>query len=101
MNDLFIGTDEVVVSLDHSEVRLIMKALDELRYSEALNGMDGSQLVNLAWLSNAWMGLTTDVGGKRYHTMRPKTALAYVESVDTIRKLASGSLYGKTCYEAN
>lgn len=101
MNDLFIGNDEVVVSLDHSEVRLIMKALDVLRYSVDSYRMSGSQLVNLAGLSSEWLRLTQDVGGKRYHTMRPKTALAFVESVDTIRKLASGSTYGKTCYEAN
>lgn len=66
MNDLYIGTDEVVVSLDHSEVRLIMKALDVLRYSADSYRMSGSQLVNLAGLSSEWLRLTQDVGGKRF-----------------------------------
>lgn len=50
------------VVLDDSEVRLIMKALDELRYSEAGTSMTGSQLVNLAGLSQEWMGMLQDMG---------------------------------------
>lgn len=66
MNDLYIGKDEVVVSLDHSEVRLVMRALDVLRYSADSYRMSGSQLVNLAGLSGEWLRLTQDVGGKRF-----------------------------------
>lgn len=50
------------VVLDDSEVRLIMKALDELRYSEASTTMTGSMLVNLAGLSQEWMCMSQDMG---------------------------------------
>lgn len=48
--------------MDVSEVRLIMKALDELRYSDASKSMTGSQLVNLAGLSMEWLCMTQDIG---------------------------------------
>ncbi len=51
-----------VVVLDPSEVRLIMKALDELRYSDASRSMTGSQLVNLAGLSMEWLSMTQGIG---------------------------------------
>ena len=49
------------VVLDDSEVRLIMKALDCLRYSPASAGLNGSQLVNLAGLSHEWLCMTQDM----------------------------------------
>lgn len=51
-----------VVVLDDSEVRLIMKALDELRYSESATTMTGSMLVNLAGLSHEWLRMSQDMG---------------------------------------
>lgn len=51
-----------VVVLDDSEVRLIMKALDELRYSDASRSMTGSQLVNLAGLSMEWLCMSQGIG---------------------------------------
>ena len=50
-----------VVVLDDSEVRLIMKALDTLRYSPASAGLTGSMLVNLAGLSHEWLCMTQDM----------------------------------------
>lgn len=50
------------VVLDDSEVRLIMKALDELRYSEESTTMNGSMLINLAGLSHEWLCMTQDIG---------------------------------------
>lgn len=49
------------VVLDESEVRLIMKALDELRYSDESAAMTGSMLVNLAGLSHEWICMTQDM----------------------------------------
>ena len=48
------------VVLDDSEVRLIGRALHCLRYSNDIK--DGSQLVNLAGLSQEWMGMLQDMG---------------------------------------
>lgn len=53
------------VVLDDSEVRLIMKALDELRYSEASTSMTSSMLVNLAGLSHEWLCMTQDMGSPK------------------------------------
>ncbi len=50
------------VVLDDSEVRLIMKALDELRYAKGTGQMTGSQLVNFAGLSYEWLCMTQDMG---------------------------------------
>ena len=48
------------VVLDDSEVRLIDRALHCLRYSNDIK--DGSQLVNLAGLSQEWMCMSQDMG---------------------------------------
>lgn len=53
------------VVLDDSEVRLIMRALDVLRYSEPSKTMTGSQLINLAGLSQEWMCMTQDMGSPK------------------------------------
>lgn len=53
------------VVLDDSEVRLIMKALDELRYSEASTSMTGSMLINLAGLSQEWRSMAQDMGSPK------------------------------------
>lgn len=58
--DAVYNEKDAVVILDHSEVRLIMKALDVLRYSD--EKMNGSQLVNLAGLSQEWLCMTQDIG---------------------------------------
>lgn len=82
MRDLYIASDEIVVSLDPSEIRLIDRALHCLRYSN--EPMTGSQLVNLAGLSGEWRALTQDHAAERYHDMRPKTALALVAGVEML-----------------
>ena len=48
------------VVLDDSEVRLIDRALHCLRYSNDIK--DGSQLLNLAGLSQEWMCMSQDMG---------------------------------------
>ncbi len=58
MEAAYTKTDAVVV-LDVYEVRLIMKALDVLRYSD--ESLTGSQLVNLAGLSQEWLCMTQDM----------------------------------------
>lgn len=60
MEAAYTKTDAVVM-LDASEVRLIMRALDCLRYSPASAGLNGSQLVNLAGLSHEWLCMTQDM----------------------------------------
>lgn len=55
--------NDAVVILDPSEVRLIMKALDTLRYSGET--MTGSMLVNLAGLSQDWQCMTQDIGSPK------------------------------------
>ncbi len=53
------------VVLDDSEVRLIMKALDTLRYSNESATMTGSMLINLAGLSQEWLCMTQDMGSPK------------------------------------
>lgn len=72
MDDLYVGMNNIEVALDPSEVRLIMRALDCLRYSEESAHMNGSQLVNLAGLSMEWRGLTQDIAAHRYHGRKPE-----------------------------
>ena len=58
MEAAYTKTNAVVI-LDPSEVQLIMKALDTLRYSGET--MTGSMLVNLAGLSTEWACMTQDM----------------------------------------
>lgn len=67
-----LGMNHVEMSLEPDEVRLIMKALDELRYSEASRTMTGSQLVNLAGLSSEWRTLTQEIA--RHETYKHELA---------------------------
>lgn len=53
------------VVLDRSEVRLIMRALDCLRYSPASAGLNGSQLADLAGLSHEWLCMSQDMGSPK------------------------------------
>lgn len=58
--DAAYNKETIAVILDPSEVRLIMQALDVLRYSD--EPMNGSQLINLAGLSHEWLCVTQDIG---------------------------------------
>lgn len=74
-----------VVVLDASEVQLIMKALDVLRYSD--EKMNGSQLVNLAGLSAEWLGMTQDMGSPK------KDRISDAEDIDRCMSKAVMGLY--------
>lgn len=63
MEAAYTKTDAVVM-LDASEVRLILKALDELRYAQVTGQMSGSQLINLAGLSHEWLRMTQDMSSR-------------------------------------
>lgn len=54
---------DAVIILDVSEVRLIMRALDLLRYSD--ENLNGSQLVNLAGLSVEWRAMLQDMASPK------------------------------------
>lgn len=71
-----------VVVLDASEVRLIMKALDELRYSAESVTMNGSQLINLAGLSHEWLSMTQDIGSPQ-----PERITHTLDIADVISKI--------------
>lgn len=86
--DAAYNSRDAVVILDHSEVRLIMKALDVLRYSEESAHMNGSQLVNLAGLSAEWRTATQDIGA------RPQR-LSTDEEIESFTSLFVGTMYGK------
>lgn len=66
-----LGMNHVEISIDPADVRLIMKALDELRYSDASNSMTGSQLVNLAGLSMEWRTLTQQIARHETYKYEP------------------------------
>lgn len=66
-----LGMNHVEMSLEPDEVRLIMKALDELRYSEASRTMTGSMLVNLAGLSSEWRTLTQQIARHEEYNHEP------------------------------
>lgn len=80
-----------VVVLDASEVRLIMRALDVLRYSEPCKTMTGSQLVNLAGLSAEWLGMTQDIGSPD-----PERITQTLDIADVISKIVR-EIYGPEC----
>lgn len=87
--DAVYNERDAVVILDHSEVRLIMKALDELRYAKVTGQMNGSQLVNLAGLSQEWLCMTQDIGS------RDKKRLSTDEDIASFTSLYVGTMYGK------
>lgn len=93
MEAVYRNEKEIFVKLDGPEVRLIMKALDELRYAPV--SMMGSQLVDLAGLSMEWMCLCQDIGGKRWSSPEEfLKAASKVAGIDIV-KTQSASLYGK------
>ena len=93
MEAVYRSEKEIFVKLDGPEVRMIMKALDELRYAPV--SMTGSQLVDLAGLSMEWMCLCQDVGGKRWSGPEEfLKAASKVAGIDIV-KTQSASLYGK------
>lgn len=63
--------NHVELSIDPAEVRLIMKALDELRYADASKTMTGSQLVKLAGLSMEWRTLTQQIARHETYKYEP------------------------------
>lgn len=84
MEAVYRSEKEIYVKLDGPEVRLIMLALDELRYEPA--GLTGSQLVDLAGLSTEWKCLTQDVGGKRWSSPEEfLKAASKVAAVDIVK----------------
>ncbi len=80
-----------VVVLDDSEVRLIMKALDELRYSEESTTMTGSMLINLAGLSSEWLTLVQDMGSPD-----PARVSQVLDVPDVMSRIVK-ELYGPEC----
>lgn len=69
MMDAAYNKDMAVVVLDRSEVRLIMKALDVLRYSD--EKMNGSMLINLAGLSHEWLCMTQAISSPNKYMVSP------------------------------
>ncbi len=78
-----------VVVLDDSEVRLIDRALHCLRYSDDIK--DGSQLVNLAGLSQEWMCMSQDMGSPN-----PGRVTQVLDVPDVMRRIVT-ELYGPEC----
>lgn len=76
-----------VVVLDDSEVRLIMQALDELRYSELSGRFNGSQLINLAGLSHEWLCMSQDMGSRK------KDRVTTIEDTDHVMDKIVHELY--------
>lgn len=94
MEAVYRNEKEIFVKLDGPEMRLIMKALDDLRISSAAI-LTGSQLVDLAGLSMEWMCMCQDVGGKRWSSPEEfLTAASKVAGIDIV-KTQSASVYGK------
>ena len=94
MEAVYRNEKEVYVKLDGPEVRLIMKALDTMRYNTDIV-LTGSQLVDLSGLSMEWMCLCQDVGGNRWSSPEEfLKAASKVAGIDIV-KTQSASLYGK------
>lgn len=87
--DAAYNKETAVIVLDASEVRLIMKALDVLRYSD--EKMNGSQLVNLAGLSHEWLCMTQGIGSPK-----PERITQPLD-IDRVMSKIVREIYGPDC----
>lgn len=56
---------EAQIRLDKSETIIIARALDSLRYGKEADRLTGSQLLDLAALSTAWMCMCQDMNSPK------------------------------------
>lgn len=53
--------DKAVITLDRSEAIIVMRALNNLRYSTDASVLTGSQLLDLAAMSQTWLCMCQDM----------------------------------------